>query len=236
VWAPEPVVSPRVAALPDRGTEAVPPEIPNWDRASDPAPWSDTRWEHAGTTTRPPWTVHAEGAAQRSPIHRSRAFTITVVLACLLVVFAIVTVTVVLLHRSADAPTGSTTATAVYPGAARLQTATHAMNAETNTTRTKLHALPGIPTTTRVAALINPYVSNLQHYQTVMSGIEVPPRARTAASNVRALVSRDVRYLGTINGLPPLRLGTYLEEFSTGAAQLQKDLATLQHELRAATA
>ena len=82
---------------------------------------------------------------------------------------------------------------------------------------------------------MNPYVSSLQHYQTVLSGVHVPKSARGAATTVRALVSKDVHALGTINGLAPLGLGSYLEQFGTGATKLQKALGTLEHALRAPT-
>ena len=55
----------------------------------------------------------------------------------------------------------------------------------------------------------------------------MPTSAQGAAANVRALLSRDVQSLTTINGLPPLRLGSYLEQFDSGLTHLQKDLGTL---------
>lgn len=49
------------------------------------------------------------------------------------------------------------------------------------------------------------------------------------------MVSADLRYLSTINGLAPLRLGSYLEQFGKNATQLQTDLGRLQGELGTAT-
>jgi hypothetical protein len=158
------------------------------------------------------------------------------VLASLFVVFVVVMVVMVLLHHSDNPPARAAAKTRVIsPGTARLQTATKAIDTDANTTLLALHALKLIPTPVKVATVINPYVSNLQHYQTVLSGVKVPAAARGAAAEVRSLLSRDVPSFATIDGLPPLRLGAYLEEFGTGLAQLQKDLGTLEHALRART-
>jgi hypothetical protein len=179
--------------------------------------------------------VDAVAETHQGRLPRSRAFT-TVVLASLLVAFVAVTVVLVLLHHSGDATPGTTTKVAVVsPDASRLKTATQSINADTSAARSSLHTLSGIPTIGNVATVMNPYVSSLQHYETVLSAVEVPNSARRAAINVRALVSKDVQSLGTINGLAPLRLGSYLEAFGTGSAQLQKDLGTLEHALRAPT-
>ena len=60
--------------------------------------------------------------------------------------------------------------------------------------------------------MINPYISSLQRYETVLTGTDVPAAARTSCRQLSAsLVARDMQFLSTINGLPPLRLGSYLE-------------------------
>jgi hypothetical protein len=160
----------------------------------------------------------------------------TAVLASLFVVFVVVMVVMVLLHHSDNPPAGKASTTAVVsPETARLQTATRAMSTHASTTLSALHAIHGIPTTVNVATVINPYVSDLERYQTVLSGAKVPTAARGAAAKVRSLLSHDVQSVATIDGLAPLRLGSYLEEFGTGLTQLQKDLGTLEHALRART-
>jgi hypothetical protein len=180
--------------------------------------------------------VHSVEEKHQHHSRRSRAFMTTAVLASLFVVFAVVMVVMVLLHHSASPPGGkASTTTVVAPETARLQTATTVMNTNASTASSALHSLDGIPTTVKVAAVINPYVSTLQHYQTVLSGAKVPTAARGAEAKVRALLSRDVRSLATIDGLPPLRLGTYLEQFGTGVIQLQRGLGTLEHALVART-
>jgi hypothetical protein len=236
VWAPEPIVTPKLADLSEPADEAVPPPIPNWESASTPALWPDAPYEQANSTTRPPRPVHSVEETHRRHSRRSRAFMTTAVLASLFVVFVVVMVVMVLLHHSASPPAGkASTTTVIAPETARLQTATTVMDTNASTARSALHSLDGIPTTVMVAAVINPYVSTLQHYQTVLSGTKVPAAAQGAAAKVRALLSRDVQSLATIDGLPPLRLGSYLEKFGPGVTQLQKDLGTLEHALGART-
>jgi len=172
--------------------------------------------------------------------------------ACLVAVFVAVTVVMVLLHHSANSTStgaapppavtssGSTTGAAppaavASSGSTRLVAATQVADEATSTTILGLHALKGIPTIVTVAALINPYVSSLQQYANALPGTDVPATAQTAAANALALVGEDVQFLSTINGLQPVRLGSYLEQFGHNAAQFQKALATLEHDLGAPT-
>jgi hypothetical protein len=232
VWAAEPTVTPKWADLPDSVTEVVPPPIPNWEQASASTSWPDALYEQASSTTRPPLPAHSAAGAHHQHNHRTRAFTTTVVLASLFVIFVAVTLTLVLLHHSDNPPARTaSTAAATSPDTARLQAATKTMGGNLNATRAAFHSLKGIPTIVVVAGIIDPYVSSLQHYQTVLAGAKVPTSARAAAANVRALLSGDAQSLATIHGLPPIRLGTYLEDFLTSATQLQKDLGTLEHAL-----
>jgi hypothetical protein len=236
VWAPEPVVTPKVAVLPEPVDEAVPPPIPNWEGAPASASWPDALYDDASSTSRPPRLVHSVEEAHRHHNRRSRAFLTTAVLASLFVVFVVVMVVMVLLHHSDNPPAGTaSTVTVVAPETARLQTATKTMDTNASTTRSALHSLNGIPTTVSVAAVINPYVTDLQRYEAILSGAKMPTAALGAAAKVRAQLSLDVRSLATIDGLPPLRLGTYLEEFGTGVNELQKSLGTLEHALGAPT-
>jgi hypothetical protein len=236
VWAPEPIVTPKVAALAGPVAGVVPPPIPNWDRASVSTLWPDPRLEHASQPTRPPNPVPSDAETHRPRSQRSRAFTTTVVLASLLVVFVAVTGVMILLHHSASGTGGTkNTAGVISPDTAKLQKATRAIDVDTSTARSALLSLHGIPTPGKVAIVMDPYVSSLQHFQTVLSGAKVQPAARSAAANVRASVFRNVQHLDDINGLAPVRLGSYLEEFGSGATQLQKDLGTLERDLRSAT-
>ena len=234
VWAPEPMVTPKMATLPEPAAEAVPPRIPNWERSSVSVSASspDARWEHAGETAPLHRPVHAHERQSR----RTHATTTAIVLASLVAVFVAVTIVMVLLHHSANATTGATPRTAVTPSAsAHLVAATKTADGVTSATRAELLALKSIPTPVTVAALINPYVSSLQQYATVLSGADVSATARTAAADALALAGQDVQFLSTINGLQPIRLGTYLEQFGKDAAQFQKALGTLEHDLSAST-
>jgi hypothetical protein len=166
---------------------------------------------------------------QRS--RRIRVTTTAIVLASLFVVFLAVTVLMVVLHHSA--PTGkATTATVTSSDSARLVAATNVADEATSTTRSELHQLKGIPTPDTVARLINPYVTALQRYAIVLSGTDVPAHARSSAAEALAQVGDDVQDLSPINGLRAVRLGTYLETFGRNAAQFQKALGTLEHDLR----
>ena len=154
-------------------------------------------------------------------------------LTSLFAAFLAVTVVMVLLHHPTNAPAGSASAAAVSSDAARLHSATQSINADTSKARSRLHSLSGgFPTPSNVKGVINPYISSLQHYQAVLSGTKVPTSARGAAANVRKLVSRELTSLSTIHTLPSLRLGSYLEQFGTGSARLQKDLSTFERALR----
>jgi hypothetical protein len=116
-----------------------------------------------------------------------------------------------------------------------LQAGTNTAIAATTTTRSGLDAISGIPTPAEVAAVINPYVLSLQRYETTLAGTPLPTGTRTAAAGVRTLVSQDVQFLGTLKGLAPLRLGTYLEQFGKNATQLQAALSRLEGDLHTAT-
>jgi hypothetical protein len=228
------MVTPKMATLPEPAAEAVPPRIPNWERSSVsvPASWPDARWEHAGETAPPHRPVHAHGRQSR----RTRATTTAIVLASLVAVFVAVTIVMVLLHHSTNATTGAThTAPVTSSHSTHVVAATKTADGVTSTTRSELHALKGIPTLVTVAALINPYVTSLQQYAAVLSGAHVSAKARTAAAQALALARQDVQFLSSINGLPSIRLGSYLEQFGKDAAQFQKALGTLEHDLGAST-
>jgi hypothetical protein len=227
-------VPPKLASLPDPVDDVVAPPIPDWDGASVSTSSTDGQWESPSKATRPSRPVRPVPEVHQGRNRRSRAFTTTVALASLFVVFIAVAVVLVLLHHSTTAKARTTsTAAVVSYNAAQLRTATQAIDSETTTARSTLHSLVGIPTLVEVTDLMTPYVSSLQHYQRVLSGAEVPAAARRAAANVHGLVSGDVKFLGGIDGLAPLSLGSYLEQFGTSSTQLQKDLGTLERTLRA---
>jgi hypothetical protein len=119
------------------------------------------------------------------------------------------------------------------PGVSRAEAATAKAEAATNTARSKLSAISGIPTLSNVAAIVNPYVEALQHYQTALTNTAVPASAKAAVDNIRSLAGQNARFLFTINVLPSLDLGAYLAEFSKRATQLQLDFREVRGALAA---
>ena len=59
----------------------------------------------------------------------------------------------------------------------------------------------------------------------------MPTAARTAALSAVVQVTQDLQFLGTVNGLPSLQLGTYLRQFFSDSAQLQTTLSNLLGKL-----
>jgi hypothetical protein len=82
-----------------------------------------------------------------------------------------------------------------------------------------------------VSTIINPYVASLRLYEAFMSRATVPESAQPAAAAAEAQVRQDVRFLETIDGLPPIHLGAFLNEFATDTTQLQTTLTTLEQDL-----
>ncbi len=160
-------------------------------------------------------------------------------LASLFVVFVAVVVVVASLHHSMPPSTGrasAPTSTVSSADVTRLRTATAAAVAATAAAHSGLNSLPGFPTPPRVAAVINPYIQSLQHYGSVLAETAVPTTARTAAATAHVLVTQEVQFLGTINGLPAIQLGSYLEQFGQDSAQLQRTLSSVQGGLLASHA
>ena len=118
---------------------------------------------------------------------------------------------------------------------ARIQTATDALDSATTSATVGLSSLPTFPTPSNVEKVINPYMSSLQLYGTLLSGSTVPARAQSAASSAEAQVRQDLQFLDTIDALPPLQLGAFLKQFDADATQLQTTLSALEQNLRAAT-
>jgi hypothetical protein len=157
-----------------------------------------------------------------------------VVLASLFVVFVVVAGVMILLHKSPDAasgPTTTSTAAVSTSDTARMQAATRDAAAATTAARSKLKGMTSFPTPDKVAAVMNPYVSSLERYETVLTGTDTPTAAQTTALSALMLVSQDVQFLFTINGLPPVRLGSYLDQSGKKAKQLLKTLSTFEREL-----
>ncbi len=185
-----------------------------------------------GRTTRGPAHARAGEAKAGSDTRR------LVLLACL---FFAVVIGAVVLHFGHIHSDASTPATAATPGAASAATTTRLESAITDVqsastgAQAELTTLSAFPTPLRVATIINPYVDSLQLYQTLASSVDMPSAARAAATTADAQVSKDIAFLGTINNLPPIQLGSFIQEFFARATQLQSSMDALQHALNPAT-
>jgi hypothetical protein len=195
----------------------------------------EAQWDHdtEPESARGPAHARTRNSAEKKP--RSRVFTATLVLASLLVVFVAAVAVVRSLHHStvsASPPVHSTSAVSTSSAVARLQTATDAADSATTSARVALTSLSHFPTPTNVETVINPYISSLQIYGTFLSETDAPPAARSAAASAGSQVRQDLKFLVTIEGLPPVQLGSYLQQFGTNATQLQTTLSALEQDLR----
>jgi hypothetical protein len=213
-----------------------------WVREPE-APWE----EDDGTVDSAPVPVHAapETDGRQKP-KRSRVLKATMALACLFLVVAVAAVALRALHHPAtnasappdhvttptQAAAGSNAAASTPAGTARLQAATDAVDSATTAASVGLTSLPSFPTPTNVETVINPYISSLQLYETFLTGTKVPPSARPTVASAQAKIKQDLRFLETIEGLPPQQLGAFLAQFDTDATQLQTTLSTLEQDLR----
>jgi hypothetical protein len=225
----------------DHATE-VAPRIPNWEPVATSA-WpgaqkqQDAQKQQKGGFSLP--RIYADDHMSGGRRQHSRAYVAAAVLACLFVAFVAVAAIVASMHNptiaTADRPQGASTSVVSPVAVSRLQAATSAADAATISIRSQLDQIDGIPTLTDVTALINPYVASLQHYAAVLQTSSVPTAAKTSADTARSLVNQDVEFLGTINGLPSLGLGSYLEHFGQISEDLRTALGALQADLRAPT-
>jgi hypothetical protein len=212
----------------------------------EPAPVSDVaaQWDEGGATALDE-SIPIDAPTRKSRRHRraekddrSRVLTATFVLASLvLVVIAVVAVVYALHHRTpatTTAPPPPHAAPAVPPTAAtaRIQSATDAIDSATTSASVGLSSLVTFPTPANVEKIINPYISSLQLYGTLLSGSNVPAAARSEASSAAAQVRQDLTFLDTIDALPPVQLGAYLKQFDADATQLQTTLSALEQNLR----
>ena len=113
--------------------------------------------------------------------------------------------------------------------ASRLQSATDAVDSATTAARAALASLPGFPTTANVSGVINPYINSLQLYDNFPLRYDgAGSHPVDGSSRPRQRCNRTSRFLESIDGLPASRLGAFLQQFETNAAQLQSTLSTLE--------
>jgi len=158
----------------------------------------------------------------------------TAAIACIFISVVSVAAIVHSLHHTTG-PTVTTppnTPPAASPATARVQSATDSVDSATTSAVASLASLPGFPTPTNVANVINPYISSLQLYDEFLSGARVPRPARSVAEGTESQVRHDVAVFSSIDGLPPIRLGSYLNTFSTDVTRLQASFGSLEQDLR----
>jgi hypothetical protein len=215
---------------------------PEPDLASEPA----AQWEEAGETTpaqslAPRRTRMSQARNQRVQNERSRVFTATIVLACLVLVVIAAAAFVYALHHpnagptTANAPAHAAASASPSSDTARIQAATDALDSATTSASVALSSLATFPTPSNVEKIINSYISSLQLYGTLLSGSTVPAPARSDVSSAEAQVRQELQFLDTIDSLPPLQLGAFLKQFDIDATQLQTTLSALEQNLRATT-
>ena len=242
-WEPRPEPEPRPVPIFDPEAAAVvaaPAAV--WPAAFEPepeaAPWSASSapvLEASDDTTEAPIKARSRRDGKRRP--RSRVFTATVVLAVLALVGVGAIVAVRSLHHStagtprATAHSQSAPRVSPSPDAARMQSATDAVDSATTAAQVGLTSLSTFPTTGNVAKVIYPYISSLQLYESFLSDSTVPVPARAAAASAATQVRQELTFLDTIASLPPDQLGAYLQQFGTDSTRLQTTLGALEHDL-----
>jgi hypothetical protein len=200
-----------------------------WERMEDGA-------RRASTPPRAGPPAHVRVRSTADPEHR-RVGTAVAGLVGILVVIVLAGVAAHALHGSPASTAGSgppahPTSSAPGPSqVAALADGTNDIVSATTATQAGFAAMKGLPTPATVAVITNPYVDSLQLYAALLAESTVPPAARAADRQVSAQVRSDVDFLESINGLPPVELGTFLHSFYTHAAVLQAQLGALERDL-----
>ncbi len=237
--APEPELEPHAEFVSEVELEHEPEEelVPHSEffAVAELEPEAEFETETELESARSHGPVHArmrktDGNARRSPV-----FMATAAIACIFISVVSVAAIVHSLHTtgpSVTTPPSTTLPAASSPATARVQSATDSVDSATTAAVASLASLPGFPTPTNVANVINPYISSLQLYDAFLSGASVPQPARSVADATESQVRHDVAVFSTIDGLPPIRLGAYLNTFSAEVTRLQASFTTLEQDLR----
>ena len=220
---------------------------PGYEDEPQPAPfWADADSAEPEPAGAEPATADGK-AIDDAPGHPTRRGmrVAAVAVACVAVVLAAGLVATRVLNRTttpvarpaAARPVVTTPPATTLPvespalAAARLQTATDEADSATTTALAGLSSLPSFPTPTNVAAVVNPYVASLLLYQAYLSGATVPASARQDTTTASEEIRNDLTFLDTINGLPPIELGSFIGQFQSDTAQLQSTLVSIEHDL-----
>ena len=173
-------------------------------------------WEHDGggmsAVSQVPPATRRSRTHGKEQNRGSRVFTTTVVLACLALVLVAAAAVVHSRHdpTTAGAPAHVAPAASSSSEIARIEAAPTPVDSATTSASVGISSLATFPTPTNVEKIINPYMSSLQLYGSLLSGSAVPARAQPMASSAEAQVRQDLQFLDTIEALPPLQLGTFL--------------------------
>lgn len=241
VWAPE--VNQKAKPKYRRDASVVePPPIPDWHSSSPlrSPPLRSTPQQRREQSNEKPTAnglVHPRPARPTGPPPRRRVLVTTLILAGLVALLVAAVATVYALQPTTpnpglQTPSASDVPPSLQASQVQVRAATAAAVSATTTVRSRLAAMSGFPTPPKVAAMINPYDSSLQLYEVVLSVSAVPAAVWSAKSGAAAQVRRDLQFLATINGLPPVRLGAYLRQLGTNSTQLQATLNTFEQTLR----
>ena len=243
-WDPRPEPEPRPVPIfePQSAAVVAVPAAPTcpaaFEAEPEAAPWSASSEpvrEASDDTAEVPTKGRSRRDGRRQS--RSRVFTATVVLAVLVLVGVAAVVAVRSLHHStagtpsATAHSQSAPRVSPSPDAARMQSATDAVDSATTAAQVGLTSLSTFPTTGNVAKVIYPYISSLQLYESFLAGSTVPAPARAAAASAATQVRQELTFLDTVAALPPDQLGAYLQQFGTDSTRLQTTLGVLEHDL-----
>jgi hypothetical protein len=227
-----------IAPLPAWETvaEVTPPKIPDFETAPNLTSKAEAHWDRASDPPFPTGILHPHRTGHRGQRRPSRTVITMSVLACVVVVFLAATAIITSQHQpttTGSGPPAASTPTAPTPAATTAaRSATEAALTATTTAQQRLESLSGIPTITKVTAVMTPYISSLQRYQSFLARSKVPALARGARNNAATVVSQDLLFLGTIRGLESLRLGTYLVQFGSNTVELQTTLSTFEQIMR----
>jgi hypothetical protein len=126
------------------------------------------------------------------------------------------------------------------PGAAAasatgLLSATDHALAATSDVRVGLDGFSGVSTPATAGAATDAYAQSLRLYGMVLATTPAPAASRDAVRALQSELRSDVSYLAGVNGLPPVRLGAYLQGVLTRATQLEATMGSFERTLRSSS-
>jgi hypothetical protein len=116
-------------------------------------------------------------------------------------------------------------------GAKDVRSATAVITAAGTTMSLGMTDIHGVPTVAMVSAVVDPYVSALQHYERVLTGATLTLSALPARRSVLDHVHHLVTFLQTLTRVPADHLGSWIDGFYLQTAELQAAIDGLQNAL-----